>query len=520
MIGATTQTPRPVHTNIGAFLAAALFAQLALHALLILLLSSNPILASRLSTAAAPLLAALCGLWRAQNLPLRERLPWRMLSASLALWAAGQAVEAFIGRSPSALNFAPDAADYFNLIAAFPMLLTLSNTRRTESIRSVFYLDSSQAVLAALLIYVLLHRTTGVPASAMANIYLAECALLAVSALLRLATWSTLEEWRRIHLLFQGVWLFLPIHIFMHYAASRWNLHAGTAFDLLWSLPFVYAGWQSLRLPISEAPAPSRREPRRARLLIENLCPLLVMIAIFALAASITIQHPLLGLSAIFALLLIQSLHAGVVQLNYVTAQSLLLKREQELQSANVTLEQLSMLDPLTGIPNRRRFDAAFDDAWRRDMRWRRSIALLIIDLDFFKGVNDRHGHTYGDECLVSVARALKEQAGRPDDLLARFGGDEFVLLLPNTDARGAGNVARRLHDAIRHLTAQNSASPFDGLLTVTIGIGAGRAETGADPIALIDAADQALYRAKQTGRNSTCTQDLAHNRSICQPHI
>jgi hypothetical protein len=154
---------------------------LLLHAVLLLPSGSHPVVASRLATSAvAP----------------REELPWRMLSASMVLWAVGQAVEALIGRSPSALNFTVDGADFFNLIAAFPMLLTLSNTRRTESIQSVIYLDSAQTVLAAVLAWVLLYRmslTASAAATAMSTVYLAECALLAVSAVVRLATWSTLE---------------------------------------------------------------------------------------------------------------------------------------------------------------------------------------------------------------------------------------------------------------------------------------------------------------------------------------
>jgi diguanylate cyclase (GGDEF)-like protein len=520
MIGAAIGTRRTASQSIQAILAYSLFAMLALHAVLLLLFRANPIPASRFATAAAPLLTALCALWRAQNVPLRERLPWRLLSASMLLWVIGQAVEALIGQSASALNFTPDAADFFNLTAAFPMLLMLSNTRRTESIRSVFYLESVQAVLAAMLTYVLLYRTslTGrTAAMAMMNIYLAECALLAVSVVIRLATWSTLEERRRIHLLCKGVWMFLPIYLLMNYASIRWDLHAGTIFDLLWSIPFVYGGWRALYLPMTEIPLEPAKEPGRLRLLIESLCPLLIMAAIFALAASITIQHPVLGLSAVFVLLLTQSLHAGVVQLNYVAIQGLLLKRERELQKANIDLEQLSMLDPLTGAPNRRRFDAAFDEAWRRARRRKTPLALLIIDLDFFKGINDIHGHNYGDECLVSVARVLAQQACRTDDLLARFGGDEFILLLPDTDDDGAMKVAQRMHNAVHLLDAENKASPLGGRLTVTIGIGVGEAALGSDPLALFNVADQALYRAKEMGRNTTCMQNLAQNITKCQ---
>lgn len=509
-VDAATEVRPAAGMSVQSWLGTALVAIPALHAMLLLVPGSHTIAASRLATSAMPMLTALCGLWRAGQVPERERLPWRLLSASLMLWAAGQAVEALIGQSSAALNFKADGADFLNVIAAFPMLLTVSNTRRTESLRTVFYLDSAQIVLAGILTYVLLYRMV-LPArqaaTAMAGVYVAECLVLAVSAVVRFVTWSTFEERRRIHLLGAGVWLFLPVNVGMNYATSHWNLHAGTMADLLWSVPFAFAGWQGLHLPTNEPGGAKRTPSRRSRLLVESLCPLLIMASVFALAASIVSQHPVMGLGAIFLLLLIQSLHAGVVQLNYLAGQSLLLEREQELRVANGELERLSMLDPLTGIPNRRRFDAAFEEAWRRAMRKRTPVALMIIDVDYFKGINDLHGHSYGDECLVTVARIVGKQAQRPDDLLARYGGDEFVLLLPETDTRGASAVASRIHAAMERLALVNGASPFEHRITASIGIGVGDAKQGTSAAWLLDSADRALYEAKRLGRNQTCTR-------------
>ena len=237
---------------------------------------------------------------------------------------------------------------------------------------------------------------------------------------------------------------------------------------------------------------------------------MLITAGVFALAASITPQHPLLGLSAIFVLLGIQGTQAAVVQMNYLAGRNLLLDRERELSAANAALRQMSLEDPLTHIANRRRFEAALESCWRRGVRKRQPVALLMIDVDFFKGVNDMHGHSYGDECLVALARMLNQHARRPDDIVARLGGEEFVLLLPDTDSSGAEAVAERLQEAIRSLGVKNEASPFDKSLTISIGIGAvSRPQSGVDPTVLVDCADQALYDAKHQGRNRNCTRTL-----------
>jgi diguanylate cyclase (GGDEF)-like protein len=343
----------------------------------------------------------------------------------------------------------------------------------------------------------------------MGRIYAAECTMLGLFAVLRLVSWSTLEERRRIRSLCAIVWIYLPIELGMDYATKRWNLHAGTLLDLLWSVPFAFAAWRALHMPMDERPE-GRRKFSRGRLLVESLCPTLVTAGIFALAASIAIQHSVLALSAMFLLLVIQSLHAGVVQLNYLASRDQLLEREKELREANVNLERISLQDPLTGIPNRRRFTAALETAWRRSLRSKMQIAVLMIDVDYFKGINDLHGHAYGDECLATIARALGRQVHRLDDLLARYGGEEFVVLLSETGEEGAMAVAERMHTAVAELGVLNNASPFEGRLTVSVGIGVSSPILGVNPAALVEIADRALYEAKHLGRNRICAKTLA----------
>jgi diguanylate cyclase (GGDEF)-like protein len=343
----------------------------------------------------------------------------------------------------------------------------------------------------------------------MLKIYAGECALLAVSAVLRLVSWSTLEERRRMRWLCSVLWMYLPIELGLDYATKNWRLQAGTLLDLLWSVPFLFAGWQALHLPMEAESGEPRRVRRKSSLLIETLCPMLITTGIFALAASIVIQHPMLALGSIFLLLLVQGLHAGIVQLNYLAGQNLLLEREQELEEANAGLEQLSRLDPLTGVANRRQFSVALDEAWKLALRRQESIGVLMIDVDHFKAVNDFHGHAYGDECLTAIARILSKQGARANDLLARYGGEEFVLLLTETDYAGAMAVADRMHHAVELAGIVNEGSPFNRHVTVSIGVGVCAPKSGTTAPALVEIADQALYEAKRLGRNRICARSL-----------
>jgi diguanylate cyclase (GGDEF)-like protein len=483
-----------------------------LHAVLFLVPRIHPLYVSRLFTAAVPMLAAFCGLWRAQQIPARERLPWRWFSASLLCWAAGPVVDTLMGPPSAAFNSSVNPSDFLYIAAAFPLLLAVSHTRRTESIQYILYLDILQVSLALVLSYFLVYRMampTVLGFTVIGQAFAAECVLLAVFAVLRLFTWFTLEERRRTRLLGAVMWIYVPVELGMEYATRRWNLHGGTPLDLLWSAPFLFAGWQTLHLPMDEMPAGTRKQPGRAGLLAESLCPTLITACVFTLAASIATRHPVLGLAAILFLLLNQGLHSGLVQVSYLASQNRLLEREQDLQKANTALERLSLLDALTGIPNRRRFGAALNDAWRRAVRKQEPLAILMIDVDFFKAINDRHGHAYGDQCLTLIAAALSRQTRRPDDLLARYGGEEFVILLPDTGLSGAMTVAERVRYAVYAQEVPNDASPHNRRLTVSVGIGICHPKPSITAAAQVEMADQALYEAKQLGRNRICMREL-----------
>jgi diguanylate cyclase (GGDEF)-like protein len=484
-----------------------------LHAIVLIAVHPGPVALSRFLTAAVPILAGLACIHRARRLPARERPVWLWACAGMLLWALAHIVETVIGHPTAASSLTIDASDFIYLMGTFPLLVALSTTRETESVRAIFALNCAQIGLALILSYSLLYRISLSPAAAttvMGRIYGAACILLSIMAVLRIFTWATYEERQSVRSISLVLWTYLPIELGMDYATARWHFRSGTSLDLLWSLPFFLGGWRALHMPILRSDQWPRPQAGRARLIVEALCPMLITAGIFALAASITPQHPLLGLSAIFVLLGIQGTQAAVVQMNYLAGRNLLLDRERELSAANATLRKMSLEDPLTHISNRRRFEAALESCWRRAARKRQPVALLMIDVDFFKGVNDMHGHSYGDECLVTLARMLNHHARRPDDIVARMGGEEFVLLLPDTDSAGAEAVAARLQEANRSLGMKNEASPFDKSLTISIGIGAVCCpQSGVDPTVLVDCADQALYDAKHQGRNRNCMRTL-----------
>jgi diguanylate cyclase (GGDEF)-like protein len=170
------------------------------------------------------------------------------------------------------------------------------------------------------------------------------------------------------------------------------------------------------------------------------------------------------------------------------------------LEDTNERLAALALTDSLTGVANRRSFDACLQREWARTVRTHQPLALIILDLDFFKQYNDRYGHIMGDECLKRVANAL--QVGRrATDLQARIGGEEFSLLLPDTEIEGAMSVAETVRASIQRLQLPHANSPL-GVVTASLGVAtatAGRTDT---PENLVRAADRALYEAKSQGRN------------------
>jgi len=199
-----------------------------------------------------------------------------------------------------------------------------------------------------------------------------------------------------------------------------------------------------------------------------------------------------------------------LLQLERNAAFFALREMQKQLEKTNSELKRLSSLDGLTGIANRRVFDETLAKEWKQAVKHETTLSLILIDIDFFKPYNDTYGHQQGDDCLVSVAHALSDASHHPSDLVARYGGEEFVIIAPNTNSDGAAGLAAKLCTAIRNLKIEHTASKVEKIITISLGVTSLSPTANDDIIDLVKLADEALYKAKDSGRN----QYIVHKNS------
>ncbi len=173
-----------------------------------------------------------------------------------------------------------------------------------------------------------------------------------------------------------------------------------------------------------------------------------------------------------------------------------------ELKHYRDLLKDASLIDGLTGIPNRRRFDEVLKSEWKRAFRDKKPISVLMADIDYFKRYNDHYGHLEGDECLKRVAECLQNTLKRPADLAARFGGEEFVGILPATTAEGALKIAETYRESVEALQVEHQESPISDYVTISVGVATIMPSEEQGEEKLVRRADDALYEAKEAGRN------------------
>ncbi len=198
---------------------------------------------------------------------------------------------------------------------------------------------------------------------------------------------------------------------------------------------------------------------------------------------------------------LASALKEKAVRRDFLLTYSLLLQKA-EIERLNTKLQQLSRTDELTRLANRRYFHHLMEKDWKRLTGSHIPISLLMIDIDYFKNYNDALGHQAGDRCLTLIAEVIRQFQRNADDLAVRYGGEEFILVLPETPNGEAITIALRLRQAIMELKMRHPNSSVSSFVTVSIGVATGVPSERNSPADLIKAADEALYRAKSTGRN------------------
>ena len=193
-------------------------------------------------------------------------------------------------------------------------------------------------------------------------------------------------------------------------------------------------------------------------------------------------------------------------------------KELSELQEANFKLESLSTLDGLTGIPNRRSFDDYIEMSIKSCTRLNKPISLIMADIDFFKGYNDNYGHLKGDDCLINVAKSISLSVKRPLDFVTRYGGEEFAVILPETDEEGAKIIAEIIRKNVEELEIAHKSSDVSAYVTLSLGITTKSSSIQYSKNELIEHADKALYNSKSNGRNqvSVCTILNLNNYLMC----
>lgn len=180
-------------------------------------------------------------------------------------------------------------------------------------------------------------------------------------------------------------------------------------------------------------------------------------------------------------------------------------RMEKDLKEANRIIADTANKDALTGLYNRRYFDAVLEKEFYRLQRYRQPLSLIMADIDCFKDYNDTYGHQAGDECLRAIADIFKQAGGRASDTAARYGGEEFVMILPDTDALGAKLISEMMLRYINSMALSHGSSDVAEIVTVSFGVVTVISDQSMRPELLVELADKALYESKRNGKNQVC---------------
>jgi len=445
----------------------------------------------------APLFAAVATLRRGRSHTTSVRFGWYALALALLIWAVGafgNLWQEMILHRQNEMYRASMLA--FNL-AVVPTTYLLASDWRLHGRQLLRAVDALVALALGCAYFQYtwtMINDHSAPAEAgvaylvwlldLQNLYLAAGALM---------RWYVAED-RDERDLFRGLSVYTVVYLVIvfindHYFAG--NPGFGPQYGTLITLAFAVLCSLALRAPSAVPVRPVNSALVR---IVRSGSPILLAVALLTASLFLIRVDYLWGCAGILIAVVGIGVRTTLIQVNQI-------EHREALRREASALQTIAWTDALTGVPNRHFFTEALARLWRSGRR-REQAAILMIDIDHFKLLNDRYGHPVGDGCLRDVARNLQRALVNPDDVLARYGGEEFIVLLRNTSATDALVIAERLRTTVQTLLIENVDCP-ECVVTVSIGVaGADELTDEAAALRLVEDADRALYEAKCAGRN------------------
>lgn len=442
--------------------------------------------------------------WRAKE-AVSLRTHWVLTGSGMLLVVIALSMQSLVYYHSAVLHGTVNTvANYTDLIYSLggvPTIILLTLPSRGKPYpRAFFAIDVVQAILWSYIVYLKLFGVIPFtsaeihPASAQTQIIfnVATVVVATIVAFLRSISATTVDE-RNFFRFFTILLIVTQVMLNLHDIVAG-DAQTATFYELLGTIPILIVLLLVLALP-RETPEAAMPKPAGRIAEILNIgCPSLLTLMVMGAGVDAMRHFFNFGLGIIVAAFMLYLIRSVIIQRN-------LERSEQSLKVARDKLEAISLTDALTGVANRRCFDDALAAEWNRAVRTRSSLSLLMVDIDYFKSLNDAQGHQAGDACIAMVARAIFSCLPRSGDLLARYGGEEFCVMLPATDSEGSQIVATRMREAVYSLCIPNQTL-IGSQVSISVGIATCTFPTESTAHQLLEAADKALYRAKQNGRN------------------
>lgn len=456
----------------------------ALHALAIAVSGDKAWLASLLFLILAPLLAASACFYRARRGAFADG--WIALGVAMLLWAGGMVGNLIAGFLLDSWSGAAGVSMLFFILYGVPIIFIVATPdHETWQIRLI---DGALAVALGYLFFrhtfafATLADTSDANLLALRLMFDIENMFIALFAAIRFL--ASAEPDRLVF--FRSLMIFACVYLataaFINHLYS--DVYYGSASDLVIGMPFISLAGLAVgrRMPGKGSLRTSQVFPH----VVQAGAPLMLPATLLVVSASLVRIDPVHAVAGCAIAILGYGLRTILVQLRSLDTQT--------------RLDRLSRIDPLTGLANRRQFDESLRREWDRAARTGAGMALLMIDVDHFKMLNDEFGHPVGDERLRAIAKALAGCATHDSILVVRYGGEEFAAILPAATPVQAMDFAETMRNAVERLSLPSPA--VGGRVTVSIGVGHVGRPNGGGATALIADADAALYRAKRGGRN------------------